>query len=619
MTNDYRSVRFHLSYPRQASVLSWEECACLARSLGYRDNSLEQCYRQAIDAKYATEGFQLSQLDAFVGSKFFKSGFDFSFNSHWCEWNEQVVRRAVAVTAGKGMTFQQLYTTRIAYGLYESSDLRGLKAKPRTVMRALKACGRAISLGKMAHRVRHMKFHEPGRLQLDEFIDLALWAGPLDREEARCTLRPAEGRHEMVSFEEMLTPMDTRIQRRLDSEYRQDERQYVRETVRPAETRLRQCAVQAYRDKRLERSRQARTSFETLRRALRESASGAGARSSRATLRAASAAAAGRRESAYWTDSTDNEDELGTGNEEHADSRCANETDVQETVSFSSKSMSCAKQRPATSCSLIRSTPALVTDSDLSQTELLRDALAFQTEALPELHSRQIAENMQTLRPGFEQRHAKRLAEASATAEEQRKAAEAQRRAARASAARQARQDRRQQRLDRMAELAIRQEPEQLPSHSRACDATDRSAASKGGRLTAAHYEASYQGRLLQQLSEADARQVRRVRGQRVGSSVGVRIGQPQRKPRPETAPASPVKKPIVDDENEEQWLEPRLGLVLPLRGPACRLSRLSYSRSCPPREHPVGAWQNLTTTNTSDEELASTVDLIQRVFYAKA
>uniref|UniRef100_A0A1I8HGC6 FERM domain-containing protein n=1 Tax=Macrostomum lignano TaxID=282301 RepID=A0A1I8HGC6_9PLAT len=529
MTNDYRSVRFHLSYPRQASVLSWEECACLARSLGYRDNSLEQCYRQAIDAKYATEGFQLSQLDAFVGSKFFKSGFDFSFNSHSCEWNEQVVRRAVAVTAGKGMTFQQLYTTRIAYGLYESSDLRGLKAKPRTVMRALKACGRAISLGKMAHRVRHMKFHEPGRLQLDEFIDLALWAGPLDREEARCTLRPAEGRHEMVSFEEMLTPMDTRIQRRLDSEYRQEERQYVRETVRPAETRLCQCAVQAYRDKRLERSpNELRNAASGTQRVC----SGAGARSSRATLRAASAAAAGRRESAYWTDSTDNEDELGTGNEENADSR----------RSFYA-TPSRFRLRRCRSCTLVKSL------------KTCRPCGRALSNGMP---------NVWRKRPQLLKSSEKLLRRSVELPERLRRDKRAK--------------------ID-ASSVWIEWRSWRFGRNPNSCPVT-----------ACVEFEVS----ALAAASESE-----------LDSRSGSRA--------PKQRQHRPVKKPIVDDENEEQWLEPRLGLVLPLRGPACRLSRLSYSRSCPPREHPVGISENLTTTNTSDEELASTVDLIQRVFYAKA
>lgn len=75
------------------------------------------------------------------------------------------------------VSFKQLFDIRIAYGVYETLDTRGLVTEEERLRRALKMCNFQISPMKKRQRLKHMQqgFSESNRMQLDEFMQLILW------------------------------------------------------------------------------------------------------------------------------------------------------------------------------------------------------------------------------------------------------------------------------------------------------------------------------------------------------------------------------------------------------------------------------------------------------------
>ncbi|XP_062507181.1 uncharacterized protein LOC134183611 isoform X2 [Corticium candelabrum] len=159
-------------YPYNKSYFTWGELRCLARCLGFQDF----LFKKFTPKEYQlTEGLPDNVLFSQIDLKAYDPALHQTVNNHNAEYNRKVLRKAARMLRGRKITFATLRDARVAFFLYESENMSGIKADEKILLRALKLCNHIASPLHLTYEVRHMKdLHITGSLQLYEFLDLVL-------------------------------------------------------------------------------------------------------------------------------------------------------------------------------------------------------------------------------------------------------------------------------------------------------------------------------------------------------------------------------------------------------------------------------------------------------------
>ncbi|CAD5126178.1 DgyrCDS14348 [Dimorphilus gyrociliatus] len=228
------STMVHLDYPRSENFLQWDELECLSRALGFPSDYL----LREIPKEYTEKsGITIENFYYLINKHHcFDRAVDHTFNIHSPQWNLKVIKKSVYLLSHRAISFKQLFDIRIAYGVYETLDTRGLLTEEERLRRALKMCNFQISPMKKRHRLKHMQqaFTESNRMQLDEFMQLILWCKKYQEWENKgsnlnLTKDFSTGLYELEDFNELLHHHDEKMGWKLDEEYLQEERAFSKE------------------------------------------------------------------------------------------------------------------------------------------------------------------------------------------------------------------------------------------------------------------------------------------------------------------------------------------------------------------------------------------------------
>ncbi|KAK1165937.1 hypothetical protein AOXY_G12434, partial [Acipenser oxyrinchus oxyrinchus] len=178
-----------------------------------------------------------------IDSGCFTAELNFSYNMKSGLYNIKVLKKSISLLERRFFSFDEIKEVRLSFSTYEDQDQRGMRINQRTLLRALKMCGRVIAPLKLAHRIRHLKsgFIETGRVQLYEFLDLLPLCELRDKitvqdDSVQPTAKSLRNIYKLDDRSSLLGTGDERVARHLNERFQLEERDYG--TVTMASKRL---------------------------------------------------------------------------------------------------------------------------------------------------------------------------------------------------------------------------------------------------------------------------------------------------------------------------------------------------------------------------------------------
>ncbi|MGH0120624.1 UNVERIFIED_CONTAM: hypothetical protein FKN15_009989 [Acipenser sinensis] len=173
-----------------------------------------------------------------IDSGYFTAELNFSYNMKTGIYNIKVLKKSISLLDRQFLSFDEIKEVRLSFSTYEDQDQRGMRINQRTLLRALKMCGRVIAPLKLAHRIKHLKsgFIETGRVQLYEFLVLLPLCELRDKitvqdDSVQPTAKSLRNIYKLDDRSSLLGTGDEKVARHLNERFQLEERDYGTVTI----------------------------------------------------------------------------------------------------------------------------------------------------------------------------------------------------------------------------------------------------------------------------------------------------------------------------------------------------------------------------------------------------
>ncbi|XP_061432890.1 uncharacterized protein LOC133358533 isoform X2 [Lethenteron reissneri] len=156
----------------------------------------------------------------------------FTYNLKTGYHNAAVIRKCIELLDARALSFPEIRSVALAFTAYDHLDQKGIEVEERTLIRALKMCGRITAPRRLMQHIHSKQsegYVEPGRIQMYEFMDLLPLCVALDTihlHEARVgtTEKSFRGIYELDDMKALLMTLDAKRLQHMNKLYRQEQR-----------------------------------------------------------------------------------------------------------------------------------------------------------------------------------------------------------------------------------------------------------------------------------------------------------------------------------------------------------------------------------------------------------
>ncbi|XP_032812764.1 uncharacterized protein LOC116943742 isoform X2 [Petromyzon marinus] len=210
-----------VSFPDTPHYYTWAELRILATALGYPRNTIVNCLHSigysselGLSSKDLLKHIELGQL---------YEPLHFTYNLKTGYHNAAVIRKCIELLDARVLSFPEIRSVALAFTAYDHLDQKGIEVEERTLIRALKMCGRITAprrLMQYIHSKQSEGYVEPGRIQ----ICVALDTIHLHETRVGTTEKSFRGIYELDDMKALLLTLDAKRLEHMNKLYRQEQR-----------------------------------------------------------------------------------------------------------------------------------------------------------------------------------------------------------------------------------------------------------------------------------------------------------------------------------------------------------------------------------------------------------
>ncbi|XP_078459839.1 uncharacterized protein LOC144724510 [Lampetra planeri] len=219
-----------VAFPDTPHYYSWAELRILATALGYPRNTIVNCLHSV---GYSGElGLSSKELLKHIALGHLYEPLHFTYNLKTGYHNAAVIRKCIELLDARALSFPEIRSVALAFTAYDHLDQKGIEVEERTLIRALKMCGRITAPRRLMQHIHSKQsegYVEPGRIQMYEFMDLLPLCVALDTihlHETRVgtTEKSFRGIYELDDMKALLLTLDAKRLQHMNKLYRQEQR-----------------------------------------------------------------------------------------------------------------------------------------------------------------------------------------------------------------------------------------------------------------------------------------------------------------------------------------------------------------------------------------------------------